>query len=89
MQPWLNSTIGTIEACYDGVLKSDATAAGTIVFALTMHENSRPDADITALPPQLSGIVACATGKLMRAARMPLFTGKEGERHTVKVKFTP
>jgi len=89
MQPWLNSTLATIEKCYEGVLASDPSAAGTIKFVLEMHENARPDADITALPPQLSGVVACGTGKLMRAGRMPLFTGKEGEKHTVSVKFTP
>jgi hypothetical protein len=89
MQPWLNSTLATIEKCYEGVLASSPSAAGTIKFVLEMHENARPDADITALPPQLSGVVACGTGKLMRAGRMPLFTGKEGEKHTVSVKFTP
>jgi hypothetical protein len=89
MQPWLNNTMGTIEACYADVLKSNASASGTITFVLEMHKNARPDADITTLPPQLSGIVTCATGKLMRAARMPLFTGDEGEKHTVRVKFSP
>jgi hypothetical protein len=89
MQPWLNSTLTTIEKCYEGVLASDPAASGTIKFVLEMHESARPDADITALPPQLSGVVACGTGKLMRAGRMPLFTGKEGEKHTVSVKFTP
>jgi hypothetical protein len=89
MQPWLNNTMKVIEQCYADVRKDDAKAAGTIVFVLEMHKNSRPDADISSLPPALSGIVACATGKLMRAARMPLFTGNEGEKHTVRVKFTP
>ena len=45
------------------------------------------DADILRLPPQLSGIVACATGKLMRI-KMPLFTGSEGHKETVKIHFT-
>jgi hypothetical protein len=89
MQPWINSTVGVIETCYAQVRKDNSSASGTISFVLEMHENARPDADITSLPPQLSGIVTCGTGKLMRAARMPLFTGKEGEKHTIKVKFTP
>lgn len=89
MQPWLNSTLATIEKCYEGVLASDPKAAGTIKFVLEMHANARPDADITSLPPQLSGVVACGTGKLMRGGRMPLWTGKEGEKHSVSVKFTP
>lgn len=89
MQPWLNSTMGTIEACYADVLKSSASASGTITFVLTMHKDARPDADITNLPPALSGVVACATGKLMRAARMPLFTGPENEKQTVRVKLAP
>lgn len=89
MQPWLNSTLATIEKCYEGVLASDPSASGTIKFMLEMHVNARPDADITSLPPQLSGVVACGTGKLMRGGRMPLWTGKEGEKHAVSVKFTP
>jgi hypothetical protein len=89
MQPWLNNTMKVIEQCYADVLKDNAKAAGTIVFVLEMHKNTRPDADISSLPGPLSGVVACATGKLMRAARMPLFTGNEGEKHTVRVKFTP
>jgi hypothetical protein len=56
---------------------------------LEMHANARPDADIASLPPALSGVVACGTSKLMRAGRMPLRTGKEGEKHAVSVKFTP
>lgn len=89
MQPWINNTVGVIETCYAQVRKDNSSASGTISFVLEMHENARPDADITSLPPQLSGIVTCGTGKLMRSARMPLFTGKEGEKHTIKVKFTP
>lgn len=89
MQPWLNVTLETIEDCYKGVLATDPSASGTIKFVLEMHANARPDADITSLPPQLSGVVACGTGKLMRTRRMPLFTGKEGEKHSVSVKLSP
>jgi hypothetical protein len=88
MQPWLDRTFATIEACYAEERKQNPLAEGTIAVKLTMHENARPDADVTQLPPQLSGVLGCATGKLMRAQRMPLFTGKEGEKHTVRVSFS-
>jgi hypothetical protein len=51
-----------------------------------MHANARPDPDVQSLPGELSGIVTCATGQLMRT-KMPLFTGTEGESYTVKVRF--
>jgi len=86
MQPWLNKVIPVIDNCYGNVLKADAGASGTITFRVTMHKDARPDPDIQSLPGQLSGVVACATGQLMRA-RMPLFTGTEGESYTVRVKF--
>jgi hypothetical protein len=86
MQPWLGKVIKVIDACYGDVLSSNASAAGTITFKITMHENARPDPDIQSLPGQLSGVVACATGQLMRT-KMPLFTGREGETYVVRVKF--
>ncbi len=86
MQPWVNQVVATIDRCYGGEAKSKA--AGTIEVLVTMHENERPDADIKQLPPALSPIVACATGGLMRT-KMPLFTGKEGSRYTVKLRFSP
>jgi len=84
MQPWVNQVVATIDRCFVG----NAKAAGTIEVLVTMHENERPDADIKQLPPALSPIVACATGGLMRT-KMPLFTGKEGARYTVKLRFSP
>lgn len=89
MEKWLASTMGTIEQCYASERAKNPKAAGTVKATLTMHANARPDADVDSLPPALSGVFACATGKLMRGARMPLFTGKEGERHSVSVKFSP
>lgn len=86
MQPWLNKVIPVIDKCYGDVLESNANASGTITFRVTMHKDARPDPDIQSLPGQLSGVVACATGQLMRA-RMPLFTGTEGESYSVRVKF--
>jgi hypothetical protein len=85
MQPWLNRAVKVIDGCH---ASSTPNAEGTITFQLTMHMNSRPDADIKSLPAKLSGVVACATGQLMRN-RMPLFTGTEGESYTVKVHFSP
>jgi hypothetical protein len=86
MQPWLNKVVPVIDKCYGNVLKDNPNASGTISFRVTMHKDARPDPDIQSLPGQLSGVVACATGQLMRA-RMPLFTGTEGESYTVRVKF--
>jgi hypothetical protein len=87
MQPWVNQVVATIDRCYASESKSNANLAGTIEVLVTMHENERPDADIKQLPPALSPIVACATGGLMRT-KMPLFTGKEGTRYPVKIRFS-
>lgn len=86
MQPWVESVIRTIDDCYARERASNAAAAGTIEVAVSMHKDARPNADILALPPQLSGVVACATGGLMRSD-MPLFCGNEGDRYTVRVTF--
>jgi hypothetical protein len=86
MQPWLNKVMPVIDTCYGNVLSGNANAKGTISFRVTMHANARPDPDVQSLPGELSGIVTCATGQLMRI-KMPLFTGTEGESYTVKVRF--
>jgi hypothetical protein len=86
MQPWVATVMRVADRCYAQVRESNAGAAGTISVAVTMHKDARPDADILALPPQLSGVVACGTGDLMRSG-MPLFTGNEGERYTVHIVF--
>jgi len=82
MQSWLDRAFAIIDGCH----AQNRGAAGTIEAQLTMHEEARPDADIRALPPALSGVVACATGGLMRT-KMPLFTGAEGTRYTVRIRF--
>jgi hypothetical protein len=83
MQPWVEKVVAVADRCY----KSKAMgSAATIVVDVTMHPNARPDADVRSLPPSLAGVVACATGDLMRT-KMPLFTGPEGERHTLKIRF--
>ena len=85
MQPWVNKVIPVADRCY---ASKGGGANASIVVDVTMHENARPDADIRSLPPALAGVVACATGDLMRT-KMPLFTGPEGQRHTLKIKFKP
>lgn len=83
MQPWANQVVNVADRCQT----QNASAVGTIEVLITMHENARPDADIKKLPSVLSPIVACATGGLMRI-KVPLFTGNEGTRYTVKINFT-
>lgn len=82
MQSWLDRVFAVIDACH----AKNRRATGTLEAAIVMHENARPDADIRALPPALSGVVACATGSLLRI-KMPLFTGREGTRHIVRIRF--
>lgn len=82
MQPWANQVIGVIDRCYT----STGSSPGTIEVRITMHENSRPDADLGGVPNGLAPVVACATGGLMRT-KMPLFTGAEGARYTVRINF--
>jgi hypothetical protein len=86
MQPWVADVMRVADRCYAREREGNASAAGVIEVAVTMHKDARPDADILALPPRLSGIVVCATGDLMRSG-MPLFTGTEGERYTVRIGF--
>ena len=87
MGPWVKQVVEIADKCYAQERKSNALAEGSIAVNVTMHENDRPDADVKSLPPQLSGVVACATGKLMRI-KMPLFTGPEGQKHGVKIVFS-
>jgi hypothetical protein len=83
MQPWVEKVVAVADRCYQS---KGMGSSATIVVDVTMHKNARPDADVRSLPPTLAGVVACATGDLMRT-KMPLFTGPEGERHTVKIRF--
>ena len=82
MQSWLDRVFAVIDGCH----AQNRGATGTIEAQITMHENERPDADIRSLPPALSSVVACATGGLMRT-KMPLFTGREGARYPVRIRF--
>jgi hypothetical protein len=83
MQPWVEKVVAVADRCYKS---KGMGSSATIVVDVTMHKNARPDADVRSLPPTLAGVVACATGDLMRT-KMPLFTGPEGERHTLKIRF--
>lgn len=82
MQTWVDKVVPIIDGCHG----NNRAAKGTISTRITMHENERPDADILSLPGQLSSVVACATGALMRV-KMPLFTGREGTRYDVRIVF--
>jgi len=86
MQPWVNQVMSVADRCYANVRSQNADTKGVIVVRVTMHKDDRPDADIESLPPQLSGVVACATGDLMRT-HMPLFTGTEGDKQSVRIGF--
>lgn len=86
MQPFVNQALGIVDRCYANELKSSASAAGVVTLAVTMHENERPSARVTSLPPQLGGLLACVTGSLL-SAKMPLFTGQEGQQHQVRIRF--
>jgi hypothetical protein len=86
MQPWIDKVVAVIDRCYASERARAKDIAGVVKIAITMHENARPDADVASVPPQLGGVVACATPQLMRA-RPPLFTGPEGERHKVSIQL--
>jgi hypothetical protein len=86
MGPWAKQVVDIADKCYATERKQNPAVEGTIPVTVTMHKDERPDAD-PKFPPQLSGVVACATGKLMRV-KMPLFTGPEGQKHAVKIVFT-
>jgi hypothetical protein len=85
MQPWVNKAVSAIERCYTPL--RDAGAAGVIEVRLVMHENERPSAEPGKLPSALTPMVPCVTGDLLRV-KMPLFTGKEGTRYTLKIRLS-
>jgi len=88
MKPWLQKSVAAATKCYAIEAKTTPKLAGTIEVGIVMHENDRPDAAIKKLPPQLSGVFACVSGAMMKS-RMPLFTGREGQKYTARVVFTP
>jgi hypothetical protein len=80
MQKWVDRVIAIADGCH----ARNRAATGTLEAQVTMHENERPSASLRSLPGQLSGLVSCATGALM-GVKMPLFTGREGTRYTVRI----
>jgi hypothetical protein len=87
MQPWVNKVMSVAEQCYAKERASNPLAKGVISVNIVMHQNERPDASLGSLPVLLAGIIPCATSKLM-GSRMPLFTGDEGAKYTVRIHFT-
>lgn len=83
MEAWLKRITPVIDACYRGL---SGQPTGVVQLNVTMHQNSRPGVAIKSLPGNLAGLMPCATSKLMNE-RSPLFTGPEGERHTVSIHF--
>jgi len=88
MRPWLGKAVNVADSCYAKVRADDPRAAGEISFVVTMHENARPSGKVTSVSSPISGIVMCATTRLL-GVKMPLFTGDEGASYTVRVRFTP
>lgn len=88
MRPWLGKAIAVADGCYAKIRADNASAAGEIALRVTMHENARPSGGVASASPAVSGITMCATTKLL-GVKMPLFTGREGETYTVRVRFSP
>jgi hypothetical protein len=88
MRPWLSKAINVADSCYAKVRADNPGASGEIAFVVTMHENARPSGKVSSVSSPISGIVMCATTRLL-GVKMPLFTGKEGESYTVRVRFEP
>lgn len=88
MRPWLGKAINVADSCYAKVRGDNPSASGEIAFVVTMHENARPSGKVSSVSSPISGIVMCATTRLL-GVKMPLFTGKEGESYTVRVRFSP
>lgn len=88
MRPWLGKAMNVADSCYAKVRADNPGASGEIAFVVTMHENARPSGKVSSVSSPISGIVMCATTRLL-GVKMPLFTGKEGESYTVRVRFEP
>jgi hypothetical protein len=88
MRPWLGKAIAVADSCYAKLRADNPAAAGEIAVQITMHENARPSGRLASAAPAVSGITICATTRLL-GVKMPLFTGREGETYTVRVRFSP
>lgn len=80
---WLKRITPVLDRCYRGL---SGSPKGTVKVSVTMHENRRPSVGLKSLPGALAGMMPCATTKLM-GTRAPLFTGPEGQKHTVSIQF--
>lgn len=80
---WLRRITPVLDRCYRGL---SGSPKGTVKVSITMHENRRPSVGLKTLPPSLAGMMPCATSKLM-GTRAPLFTGPEGQKHTISIRF--
>lgn len=88
MRPWLSKAVNVADSCYANERTDDPSVSGAISLVVTMHENARPSGKVGSVSPGLSGIVMCATTRML-GVKMPLFTGSEGETYTVRVRFDP
>lgn len=88
MRPWLGKAINVADSCYAKVRADVPNASGEIAFLVTMHKNARPSGKVSSVSSPISGIVMCATTRLL-GVKMPLFTGDEGASYTVRVRFSP
>lgn len=88
MRPWLRKAVSVADACYASERADAPGASGVVALQVTMHENARPSGRVSSVSPAISGIVMCATTRML-GVKMPLFTGAEGESHTVRVRFDP
>lgn len=88
MRPWLGKAVSVADSCYASERADDPSTSGVIALQVTMHENARPSGRVSSVSPAVSGIVMCATTRML-GVKMPLFTGKEGDTHTVRVHFEP
>jgi hypothetical protein len=88
MKPWLDTAVAKATSCYQREAKSSPALSGVVEVSIIMHENARPDASLKSLPSQLAGVFTCVSGAMM-GVKMPLFTGREGQRYSARVKFGP
>lgn len=85
MVDWVKRILPVIDTCYR---EQAFHGSGVIRVAVTVHANKGPDTAIQSLPAVLASLLPCATTRLM-TVRPPLFTGPEGEKHNVGIRFKP
>jgi hypothetical protein len=88
MRAWMDKAIAVVDACYAELRRSDGAATGVVELNVTMHQNARPSASVGSMPWALKGVASCVTTHLF-GVKMPLFTGREGDRQTLRVELIP